>query len=73
MPDMSALTTVTSTIHSMGASQGKRQANLLAARLGVTLNDGEENLEVSELTATLVTRAQKAGKSEQEISEAIAE
>ena len=67
MPDMSALTTITGTIHSMGQSQAKRQAGLLAARLGVTLNDGEENLQVSQLTATLVSRAQKAGKSEQEI------
>ena len=67
MPDMSALTNVTSTIHSMGQSQAKRQATLLAARLGVALGEGEENLQVSELTAALVARAQQAGKSEQEI------
>jgi len=44
MPDMSALTTFTSTIHSMSGSQAKRQATLLAARLGVPLGEGEENL-----------------------------
>lgn len=35
MPDFSALTTVTGTIHKMGMSQSQRQVNLMAARLGV--------------------------------------
>jgi hypothetical protein len=35
MPDMGALTSITSTIHSMSSSQAQRQVNLLAARLGV--------------------------------------
>ena len=58
MPDMSALANMTNSMHSMTSSQSKRQATLLAAKLGVALNDGEENLQVSELTAKLVTRAQ---------------
>ena len=57
MPDMSALTTITGTIHSMGMSQAKRQANLLAARLGVQSLPGDDKLSPEELSATLVERA----------------
>lgn len=57
MPDMSALTTITGTIHSMGMSQAKRQANLLAARLGVQTLPGDDKLAPEELSATLVERA----------------
>ena len=37
MPDMSALTTMTGSIHRMGLSQSQRQVNLLAAKLGVVV------------------------------------
>ena len=37
MPDMSALSTITGTIHKMGMSKKRREVNLLAAKLGVQI------------------------------------
>lgn len=71
MPDMGALTTITSTIHSMGSSQNKRTVNLLAAKLGVEPKSGDENLSPEALTSSLIERASKAGKTSQEIEEAL--
>lgn len=57
MPDMSALTTITGTIHSMGMSKSKRQANLLAARMGVLSLPEDEKLSPEDLSATMIQRA----------------
>lgn len=62
MPDMSALTTITGTIHKMGLSKQQRQVNLLAARLGVEAKPGDENLNPDDLSKTMVQRAQNLGK-----------
>lgn len=73
MPDMGALTSITSTIHSMSSSQAQRQVNLLAARLGVQPQAGDEKLAPDELSAVMIKRAQLAGKTEQEIAEGLQE
>jgi hypothetical protein len=63
MPDMGALTTITGTIHKMGMSQAQRQVNLLAARLGVSSQPGDDKLDPTTLSQTMIKRAQAAGKS----------
>ena len=45
----------------------------MAAKLGVELQPGEDQLDASELTSTLMERAKAAGKSEAEINAALAE
>jgi len=50
MPDMGALTTITGTIHKMGMSQAQRQVNLLAARLGVSSQPGDDKLDPTTLS-----------------------
>ena len=64
MPDMSALTTMTGSIHRMGLSQSQRQVNLLAAKLGVVVQDGDDQLAPEDMSNTLVARAQSMGKSQ---------
>lgn len=71
MPDMGALATITGTIHSMSGSQNKRQAMLLASKLGVESKPGDEKLSPEVMTSTLIERASKAGKTSQEIEEAL--
>ena len=73
MPDVGALTSLTSTIHSMGRSQAQRQVNLLAARLGVEAKPGDEKLDPASLSEMMITRAQQAGKNEEQIEEALKE
>lgn len=73
MPDTSALTRITSTIHSMGMGQAQRQVNLLAARLGVQAMAGDEKLDPSTLSNTMIARAQAAGKTAEEIEEGLRE
>jgi hypothetical protein len=73
MPDVGALTTITSTIHSMGMGQAQRQVNLLAARLGIEAQPGDELLEPASLSETLIKRAQEAGKTTEEIEEGLKE
>jgi hypothetical protein len=45
----------------------------MAAKLGVEIQAGEEQMEASDLTNTLIERAKQAGKSEAEINAALAE
>jgi len=45
----------------------------MASKLGVELQPGEDQLDASELTNTLIERAKQAGKSEAEINQALAE
>lgn len=58
MPDFGALATMTGTIHKMGNSQAQRQVNLMAARLGVQAQPGDEKLSPADLSSTMVARAQ---------------
>jgi hypothetical protein len=44
---------------------------LLAAKLGVEPKSGDEKLSPEALTSSLIERASKAGKSSQEIEEAL--
>jgi len=69
MPAFGALATMTDTIHSMGHSQAQRQVNLLAARLGVAVQAGDEKLGPEALSSTMIKRARALGKSEKEIEE----
>ena len=57
----------------MSQSKNQRQVNLLAARLGVQAQAGDEALDPATLSAVMVQRAQKAGKTQQEIDEALKE
>lgn len=45
----------------------------MAARLGVEVQPGDENLAPEELSSTMVARAQQAGKTQEEIAEALQE
>lgn len=45
----------------------------MAAKLGVELQAGEDQMDASELTNTLIERAKQSGKSEAEINAALAE
>lgn len=45
----------------------------MAAKLGVDIVQGDEDLPAEELTNTLIERAKAAGKSEKEINTALAE
>ena len=57
MPDFSALANMTGAIHKMGMSQAQRQVNLMAARLGVQAQPGDDQLGPAELSSTMVARA----------------
>ena len=71
MPDMSALTNVAGSMHRIGLSQKTRQVNLLAAKLGVEPQPGDDQLSPANLSTTMIKRALAAGKSQQEIDEAL--
>ena len=45
----------------------------MASKLGVEIQAGEEQMDASELTNTLIERAKQAGKTEAEINAALAE
>jgi hypothetical protein len=45
----------------------------MAAKLGVDVMQGDEDLSAEELTSTLIERAKTAGKSDKEINAALAE
>jgi|TARA_B110000305_G_C19148894_1_gene497098 transcriptional/translational regulatory protein YebC/TACO1 len=47
------------------------RVNLLAAKLGVAAKSGDENLSPEALTSALIERASKAGKTSQEIEDAL--
>lgn len=54
MPDFGALANLHGSIANMSKNRKKNQALALAQKLGVDLNDGEENLSAAELTNTLI-------------------
>jgi len=73
MPNFSALADVHSTLSNMGKMRKKKQLNDMAARLGVAVQPGDEDLAAADLTSVMIQRAQEAGKSEAEINAALAE
>ena len=73
MPDMNALTSMGGSLFRMTQSKSSRQVNLLAARLGVQPKAGDEALGAEQLSAVMIQRAEKAGKSHQEIDDALKE
>lgn len=73
MPDFSALNTAFGSLHNMGQSAKKRKVNDMAAKLGVEVQEGDEQLSPADLSSTMIQRAQTAGKTEAEIAEALKE
>ena len=71
MPDFSALSTLGDSFHRIGASKQKRQVNLLAGKLGVQAQQGDEMLSPAALSQVMIKRALAAGKTQQEIDEAL--
>jgi alkylhydroperoxidase/carboxymuconolactone decarboxylase family protein YurZ len=71
MPDFGALANLHGTIANMGKMRKVKQMNDLAAKLGVEVQAGEENLSAEELTSVLMQRAKEAGKTEEEINAAV--
>ena len=73
MPDFGALANLHSSISNMGKMRKQNQMKSLADKLGVEIEAGDSALGADELTQTLIERAKAAGKSEEEINQAIAE
>jgi hypothetical protein len=71
MPNFGALANLHSSISNMGKNRKKNQMKTLAENLGVDLQAGEDLLPADELTQTLISRAKEAGKTEEEINQAI--
>ena len=62
MPDFGALANLQGSLSNMGHNRKKKQMNDLAAKLGVEVQAGEEDLPADELTNALMERAKAAGK-----------
>ena len=73
MPNFGALADVHSTLSNMGKMRKTKQLNDMAAKLGVEVQPGDENIPAAELTQTLIARAQAAGTSMEQINAALAE
>lgn len=73
MPNFGALADLHGSISNMGQMRKKKQLQDMANKLGVELQPGEDSMEASDLTNTLIERAKQAGKSEAEINQALAE
>ena len=73
MPDFGALANLHGTISNMGKMRKKKQMNDLASKLGVDVQAGDENVSGEELTSIFIQRAKEAGKSTEEINQALAE
>ena len=73
MPNFGALANLHGTISNMGKMRKKTQMNNLAAKLGVEVQPGDENLAGEELTNQFMQRAKEAGKTTEEINQALAE
>lgn len=68
MPDFGALANLHGSIANMGKMRKKNQALSLAQKLGVDLQEGEEDLPAAELTNALIQRAKESGKTMEEIN-----
>ena len=64
MPNFGALADLHGSISNMGRMRKQKQLQDMAAKLGVDIQPGEEQLDASELTNTLIERAKAAGKTE---------
>lgn len=73
MPDFGALANLHGTISNMGKMRKRKQMNDLAAKLGVEVAAGDEDMPAEDLTNVMIQRAKEAGKSEEEINAALAE
>ena len=73
MPNFGALADVHSTLSNMGKMRKRRQLNDMAAKLGVEVQAGDEDLPAADLTQVMIERAKAAGKTEAEINAALAE
>lgn len=73
MPNFGALADMHSSLSNMGKMRKRKQLNDMAAKLGVEVQAGDEELAAADLTQAMMARAQEAGKSEAEIAAALAE
>ena len=73
MPDFGALANMHSSLSNMGKSRKRNQINDMATKLGVEVQAGDEDLPAEDLTQVMIARAQEAGMSEAQISQALAE
>lgn len=73
MPNFGALADMHSSLSNMGKMRKRKQLNDMAAKLGVEVQPGDEDLPAEDLTQVMMARAQEAGKTEQEIAAAMAE
>lgn len=71
MPNFGALADLHGSISNMGKMRKQKQLQELATKLGVEIQAGEDQMEASDLTNTLIERAKAAGKTEAQISEAL--
>jgi hypothetical protein len=72
-PNFGALADMHSSLSNMGKMRKRRQLNDMAAKLGVEVQEGDEDLPAADLTQVMMARAQEAGKSEADINAALAE
>lgn len=72
-PNFGALADMHSSLSNMGKMRKRGQLTALAGKLGVDVQAGDEDLPAEDLTQAMIARAQEAGKSEAEISAALAE
>lgn len=68
MPNFGALADLHGSISHMGSMRKQKQLQDMASKLGVELQPGEDQMDASELTNTLIERAKAAGKSEAAIN-----
>ena len=54
MPNFGALADVHSTLSNMGKMRKKRQLNDMAAKLGVAVQPGDEDLAAADLTSVMI-------------------
>jgi hypothetical protein len=73
MPNFGALADLHGSISNMGHMRKLKQLNEMATKLGVEIQPGEDQMEASDLTNTLMERAKAAGKSEAQIQAALTE
>lgn len=64
MPNFGALADLHGSISNMGKMRKQKQLNEMAAKLGVDIQAGDDQMDPSDLTNTLIERAKAAGKSE---------
>jgi len=64
MPNFGALADLHGSISNMGKMRKQKQLNDMAAKLGVDIQAGDDQMDPSDLTNTLIERAKAAGKSE---------